>query len=296
MEKTKVTERDIKLLNLLGQCGVMRPEQAKVVYGNVKKYHLRRVEKLVSAGMLVRDNGYIRPTQKGLDVAGFPGKPLRLQKHRYEERSIAVELLSLFSDWDVRLAREVKHAGDIQRSAHLLAVISRSSLRYAVYVLTHEPRPATVRFLRAEMRDLHHSGIERVLMFCASPAIMQAFDETPPDGLKEFCLLPYPEGVQSLKRLFSPDFKIFMNARFPGLTPSRRPFAHFEWRDAFITVLIHNDLVKRRFLKEYLEHAQKREGRRCIVVCAPNQSFPGAHEMIICHAKKGDSAACLSQA
>lgn len=296
MEKINVTERDIRLIQLLSRCGVMRPGQAKIAYGDVSRYHLRRVEKLVSFGLLMRDSGYIRVTAKGLRAAGITERPLRLEKHRYREHEIIINLLTEFPDWEFTFAIDLKRRETVQNSSKLGAVIRKDTLRYGIYVLTNRPRPATVVFLRSEMADLRNSGIERLLVFCTAPEIMRAFGDDTPDGIREFCLLPYPEGVQSFRQLFTPEFKAFINARFPGLTPSRRPFAHFEWRDAFITVLVHNDLVKKRYLQEYLEHAQKREGKRCIVVCSPDQSFPGAHKTVICRAQKGDSAACLSQA
>lgn len=296
MEKIEVTERDVRLLELLSRCGVMRPSQAKMVYGDVSRYHLRRIEKLASSGFIIRDRGYIRPTAKGLRAAGISVKPLRLERHRYEEHSILVDIMRDFLDWDFTFAIDLKRIEIIQCRTKLGAVISRDALRYGIYVFTNKPRPATLVFLKSEMSALRSSGIERLLVFCTSQEILDSFEPDPPDGLREFCLLPYPEGVDSFKYLFTPDFRAFMTTRFPGLTPSRRPFAHFEWRDAFITVLIHNDLVKKRFLQEYLEHAQKREGKRCIVVCSPGQTFPGAHEVVTCSIHQGGASACLSQA
>lgn len=102
-----------------------------------------------------------------------------------------------------------------------------------------------MRFLRAEMHNLKHVGIDRMLVHCTSQDIKQVFGPEPPDGLKECCLLPYPSGVSLFKRVFSPEFRSFLNRRFPGLSPCARPFAHFEWRGSYVTILTHNDLMKR---------------------------------------------------
>ena len=62
-----------------------------------------------------------------------------------------------------------------------------------------------------------------------------------------------------------------MNQRFPGLKPCARPFAHFEWRGNYITVMHTNDLVKRQALSGYLTYVQNREARKCLLVCTPGQ-------------------------
>lgn len=262
----------------------MRPEQAKVVFGDVSKYHLRRVEKLSASGLLVRNDGYIRPSAKGLKLAGFPGAPLRLRKYQYEHSAILVDLLSEFPGWSFEFAIDLKRRGAVHRRYRLGAVISREGARYGVYVLTHEPRPATARFLRAEMSDLRQAGIDRTLVLCTGEGIARAFGDAPPDGLRECCVLPYPSGVALFKRVFSPEFRLFLERRFPGLEPCPRPFADFSWRGSYVTVLTHNDLVRRSRLSEYLSHVRKREGRTCFVVCAPSQvelfSFPGAEVVV----------------
>jgi len=265
-----LTDRDRKLLCLLGRCGVLRTDQAKLIYDGVKKYHLRRIEKLADEGLIVREYGYIRPTSRGLQAAGFEGRPIRVKKHQYKDRVLAVDVLSNFQDWKIEYAIELKRREVVERRSQISAVISKGRLQYGVYVQAHTPRPSTIRFLKAEMRDLHMAGIERIVIFYLTSDYPKAFEEAPKQ-IKECCLLPYPAGVDSFRRIFTKDFVAFMNQRFPGLKPCARPFAHFEWRGNYITVMHTNDLVKRQTLSDYLIHVQNREARKCLLVCTPGQ-------------------------
>ncbi len=296
MGKITLSDRDIRLLTLLGQCGVMKPEQTKMVYGNVTSYHRLRIQKLVSARLLIRDHGYIRPSAAGLQKAGIPAKPLRLERYRYEEHAIAVELVSQLPDWTPVYARELKLTNQIQRQSRICVAISRNNVQYAVYILADNPRAATLAGLRSDMDSLHlkrrnpksdsdmkgirvemnglsSAGINKALIFCTSADIMQTIGNEPPAGLLECCLLPYPQGVDAFRRYHSKEFAVFLQKRFPGLKQSKYPFAHYEYQDAFITILIHNDLVKRAALITRTNSFQHKHGRRCVAVCTPGQEI-----------------------
>ncbi len=266
-----LTDRDVKLLHLLGRIGVLRTSQAKLVYEGVKRYHLRRIEKLASEGMIVREYGYIRPTTRGLQAANYDGVPIRLRKHQYEERVLAVDVLSHFSDWSKEYAIELKRRGLIERKSQVSAVIQKGKLQYGVYALAHTPKQSNMLFLHSEMHDLQTTGVDRFLVFYKTPDLPEAFGY-PPTGIKECCLLPYPAGVDSFRRIFAEDFVALINQHFPGVKVSNRPFAHFEWQGNYITVMHTNDLVKRQALINYLTYAQKRESRKCILVCTPGQA------------------------
>ncbi len=267
----KLTDRDVALLHFLGRCGVMKTAQANVIYGGVKKYHVRRIERLSKAGMIIRDKGYIRPTKKGLVAAGYEGDIVRIKKHQCKDRALAVELLLRFPEWHVRFGIELKRQNLLERRSQVAGIIERSNLKYAIYMLSHVPTSGNVTFMRSEMRDLHLWGIERIAVFCTNKKIIEAMTVEPPSGIKELCLLPYPAGVDSFRRIFTKGFVAFMNQRFPGLKPCARPFAHFEWRGNYITVMHTNDLVKRQTLSDYLIHVQNREARKCLLVCTPGQ-------------------------
>ena len=268
----ELTDRDIALLHILGRCGIMKPAQANVIYGGVKKYHIRRIEKLSKAGMIIRDRGYIRPTKKGLQAAGYDGEFVRILKHQYKDRALAVELLLAFPEWDISFGIELKRRDMIERRSQIAGVIERNNLKYAFYLISHIPSPGNVTFIRSELRDLRIWGIDRIGIFCTNKKIIEALTIDPPTGIKECCLLPYPAGVDSFRRIFAEDFVALINQHFPGVKVSNRPFAHFEWQGNYITVMHTNDLVKRQALINYLTYAQKRESRKCILVCTPGQA------------------------
>ncbi len=273
MKKITITDRDYQLLNLLSQCGVMKPEQTKMAYGNVTEYHLKRIQKLIAARVLIRDNGYIRPSASGLRMAGIQARPMHLERYHYEEHALAVELVSQLPLWSPVYARELKRIKKIQNSSGICVTISKDNTQYAIYIITKDTPEGMLKLNRSEISNLPLSGINRVLVFYTSDSIMQTVGFKPPDGLRECCLLRYPEGVASLKRWFSPEFQSFMQTRFPGMKPCSRPFAHFEHNGDYVTVLIHNDLLIRAALIDYVTHAQQREHRRCVAVCTPGQEI-----------------------
>lgn len=270
----KLTDRDVEFLRFLGRCGVMRVDQVRMFYPGVSRYHLRRVEVLSKAGLIVREHGYVRATAAELRAAGFDGVPYNVRKWQYREQSLAVELISQFPEWRVDFGYEYKRRNLIHRSSLVSAFLSREGLVYGVYFLVSVPRRSTVTFLLASMHDLVVNEVtDRVLVFALSPEAVQVFGQDPPAGVRECCLLPYPGGIAVFRRLYDPAFHAFLRERFPGLAKSDRPFAHYEFRDAFVTVLFHNDLAKRAALESYLKSAREREGRRCVVVCSPVQAL-----------------------
>lgn len=268
----ELTERDIALLHLLSRCGIMKSSQAQQIYGDVKRYHLHRIEKLSKAGMIIRNYGVIRPSKKGLQAIGYKGEPVRLLKHQFKDRALAVELLLSFPDWDSTFGIELKRQGLLERGSRIVGTVSRDNLKYAFYFLSYKPRSKTVTSLQSELEDLRLWDITRVAIFCTTAKIINALDLEPPSNIEECYLLPYPAGVDSFRRIFTDDFVAFINQRFPGIKPCTRPFAHFEWQDNYITVMHTNDIVKRQALLEYLTYAQKRESRKCIIVCTPGQA------------------------
>ncbi len=268
------TSKDIHLIKQLYHSSVLRPSQSKTFYGNVTKYHLRRIERLVAAGLIARTHGYIRATAAGLRQAGIEDKPLRIDKHRYEEHAIAFDIASHFPDWKVAYPRELKRQSIVERGSRLCMTLGEGDARYAVYVFTNIPSAAALHTFLTEIGELRAHHIRRVMVFCTFPEIIHAIGAVHIIGVTDCCcLLPYPGGIASFRRAHSPDFQNFMKTLFPGVGPCSRPFAHYEWRGAYITILVHNDLVKRSALIDYITHVQKRVGRRCIAICSPGQEI-----------------------
>jgi hypothetical protein len=273
----KLTEKDKRLLLLLGEAGAIKSSQAKMFYGNTVAYHLRCLDKLVRAGYLVRKNTYVQATPKGLQQAGYPGKPLRLAKHLLKEHSLAVEILTHFPEWQHEYNRVLKEGSVVERGSRISAVITKGKERYAVYVLTDILRPKTRKTMHSELVRLKGKGISKSLVFCTSQAIERTFGTFDEDALKkldECCLLQYPAGIDLFRRTYSPSFIAFLKARFPGITPVSRPSAHYDWRNrTLITIMLHNDLIKRAALAKYVKSAQKTSEKPCIAVCYPGQDL-----------------------
>jgi DNA-binding Lrp family transcriptional regulator len=271
---TTLTVKDIRLLHLLSQCGVIKPDQAKIAYGDVRKYHLRRIEKLVAAGIIARTHGYVRATTAGLRMAGINDEPLRIDRHRYQEHSIIVDIASRFPGWIATYPRELKSKNIVERKSRLSMTLSRDDTKYAVYLFTNAPDKATLHAFLSEIGGLPAHQISKIVVFCTSSEIMQVIAAAKIKKVSECCLLPYPDGIASFKRYLSQEFREYVQTRFPGAVKSGHPSAHFEWRSrTLITVMIHNDLVKRAALVSYVKSAQKTSGRPCIAICSPSQEF-----------------------
>jgi DNA-binding Lrp family transcriptional regulator len=271
---TTLTAKDIRLIRLLSQCGVIKPDQARIIYGDdSSKYHLRRVEKLVSAGIIARTHGYIRATAAGLRKAGITDEPLRIDRHRYQEHSIIVDIASRFPGWIVTYPRELKNKNIVERKSRLCMTLSWGDMIYAVYLFTEVPNAATLHAFLSEIGGLPAHKISKIVVFCTSPEILQAIAAAEIKKVAECCLLPYPQGVDAFRRSHSKEFAAFLQNRFPGLKPSKYPFAHYEYKEAYITVLIHNDLVKRASLVKCPKINPFWQTLHHIAICSPGQEI-----------------------
>jgi hypothetical protein len=164
---------------------------------------------------------------------------LRLARYRYEEHALAVELASQLPDWEPIYSRRLKRASVLMNQSRCCVSIARKGIIYAAYFINEIPRAVNMSHLLTEFDDLPTAEtremppIERVLIFCTSDAVMQAMDKALdsklPQRLRQCFLLPYPQGVEWFKRMWSPEILKFMAARFPGYYPSNRDMFHFEY-------------------------------------------------------------------
>lgn len=283
LEKVNLTERDVTLLKTLGRCGILTLEQVRKLYGNVSRYHLRRVELLRSAGYISRKDGCVTVTAAGLRAAGAE-RPQKM-KSAYKERRIAVMgvLLGL-PGWHVELGAEAKKARGMNRGSRVDAVVSDGSKEYAVYVLPPEPKRVAVARLYSEIAVLPRHRLERAAVFAPTP---EAFDTFLAGGgssakklllegktlMKELLLLPSAVGPDIIAKVNAPAFVDLLFSAFPGAVNAGRMFADYLWRSCYLTLLLTNDLLKRELLRHYLEGPfYKAEGSPpIIVVCLESQ-------------------------
>lgn len=277
--KPELTERDVDLLALLSRCRVLGMEQIRHLFGTADG-HRKRVGILEKRGYLIRKGSYVEILSAGLRVVA-PGQrsvQMRQDWQRENQSLVAGIFLSLRDAWEFQFALEYKRKRDVDRSARFNAVISRNGVRYALYLLAKHPRESTLRSIRTEIGKLRRIRLSRAVVFYRSAEALHAFGDGH-CGLDSLLLLPYPYGVGILKH--RDEIYSLVRSRFRA-APCGRPFADYERGDTFVTVLVDNDLAKRRHLLDYLAHVKDRENRKNVAVCLTNQKpafeklFPGA--------------------
>lgn len=282
----QLTEKDMQLFNLLADFGIMRLDQARIVYGEVSRYHIRRIERLSASGYISRSRGYIRLTKKSEKL--LDKLPLRIQKRRYKEQALTVDFFQKFTSfcpqWKFIPSIIPKRRGIIEIGSQINAVLMlEENVRYAVYIFPYVPRPTTVHFLINEMRQNKNAGLDRVLVFYSRPSAISAFGGRAPDGLREFCMLPIESGAEAFmlyRKLIYPQPHPVIREFFADAELTKRPFAHFEYAGGYVTLLFNGDLVMREYLEEYLKHVQPLEQKTCIVIAGQSDSIPAGVQKV----------------
>lgn len=276
--KPELTERDIGLLTLLSRCRVLSMEQIKHLFGTADG-HRKRIGTLEKRGYVIRKGTYVEVLSGGLRVVAPGQRSVQMRQNwRRENQSIVADIfLSLQGAWEFQFALEYKRKRDVNRSARFNAVISRDGIHYALYLLAKHLRERTLRSIKTQIGKLRRIRLSRAVVFYQSAEALRAFGDDH-CGLDSLLLLPYPYGVSILKH--RDEIYSLVRSRFRA-APCRRPFADYERGDTFITVLVDNDLAKRRHLLDYLTHVKDKENRRNIAVCLTSQKpvfeklFPG---------------------
>jgi hypothetical protein len=274
---------DIDMLKTLSLCGVIRKEQAKKFYGDGTQRYIQRIAKLSASRMIIRDNGYVRPTLTGLRNAGIDAQPYRLENFQFEEKALAFDLASRLPDWTPTYARILKRQSQVPNPSRAGLAIERGDQKYLAYVIAENPRKDNRKKIVDEFASRDLSNFKRVLFFCTTDTIMATFTNAfkePPDNLKEFCLLPYPQGVEFFRQAHSPELREALSKTFPGMkhaTGAAYDYA-VEHPRKFISVMLDNDLIKKKKLTDYVStpdvKAKIRDGYEAYyAVCAPGQTF-----------------------
>lgn len=278
-----LTERDITLLKTLAKCGVLTLEQVQKLYGDVSRYHLRRVELLRSAGYVIRKDGCVTVTAAGLRAVKA-GKPQKVKSAYKEHRLAVMDVLLNLTGWHIELGAEAKKTRSMNRGTRLDAVVSNGTKEYAVYILSQEPEPIVITRLYNELTTLPRHRLDRAAVFAPTP---EAFDAFLSGGgssarkllfegktlLKELLLLPSSVGPDIISKVHSPAFAALLFSAFPGAAAAGRAFADYVWRGCYLSLLVTNDLIKREMLRHYLEGPFYRaEGSPpVVVVCLESQ-------------------------
>lgn len=274
--EVKLTERDIDVLRMMARAGVLCNRQVKRLYGNPKRFHIRKLEKFQELGYVVRDNGYSQVTRKGMAALGIDGTPKRLRKIDIKKRVRVVDLIEMLPDWDVKLGYEVKAEEKINRNAYLDAAIKRQERTYVIYLIdAKEPRPVTLGRLWNEIQEMPLKGLSRVLMlFEHATAMGLVAAKVKKPRIEELLLLPYPDGIELFNTYHGTGFIALLQNKLPGLEllTSDRLFADYQWQGNYVSVLITNDAVKRYCLHEYYNGlSYQTEKKDVVIVCTSDQ-------------------------
>ncbi|RJX19849.1 MAG: hypothetical protein C4570_04640 [Ammonifex sp.] len=272
MRKPELTDRDKGLLELLARGCVLRTDQVALLYG-VGRYHYDRLTALQGRELILRRGRYVEIAAKGLRVLGVPGRRLDVrQDWQREHRARVVDVYFALSGWGFQFALEFKRKAEVNANARFDAVISKNNKSYAVYLLNYEARESTLSGLKKDFAGLGRWGFSGAVVLSPSTETLNTLEA--PDFLKELQLkellaLPYAQGIGIFNNIDA--LRRQVRFLFPGFTSCARPFADLEKGDTFVTVLITNDLIKRRLLHDYVDHVCEKEARKNVIVCLESQ-------------------------
>jgi len=293
-------ERDVHLLKMLYKNGVLSNEQIREMYGHTSSYYKKRLTQLSKERYLIRDNGYVRITSKGIAEIGIVGIPKKLRRKEMKRRVEVLNAVRLLPEWEVLLSVEIKKKKGLNKSSHIDAYIEKDGIGYAVYMVDAKTiRPVTLGRLWNEMQEMPLKGINRVMvLFEHAAAMSQVASKVEKPRMEELLLLPYPSGIDLFNAYCSEGFKDCLSEKLPGLEPldSARKFADYQWQGNYVSVLVTNDAVKRYYLGRYYNGlSYQAEKKDIVIVCAGDQRvfFANLYPLAKIVALGGDSLTCL---
>ena len=262
----ELTERDIKLLELLSELSMIKVENLSHIY-ETSAYYLKRITLLKKAHYVRRLKGYVLLGSKGIEYVksrgltrrGNPSTPG--QKERIQKISdLYFEFLG--TDWNFITSRRMKEEKpSVYKSSIFLGLLTGRT-EYAVYSIGKEPSREKIDVIKKEQEKLHKLGIYRSIVFYESPEARKRYG-VEGLGLKEQLLLPYPYGVELLKEHGKRDLikEAAIKVYVSNLKEPNWKEADFRAGDKEVVVLILNDIEKIAKIKNYLMLAQYRYTR-----------------------------------
>lgn len=278
-----ITDRDIKLFQLISLSGACTMEQARSIYGNASWYHYKRVKALQNEGYLYRRGKY-------LELAGIAAELIGDVRYRFRQdtRDAASEIAQIalsLKNIEMTSSRELRMALDINRKTYFKGALFINSVYYFLYMLPGNPTRQYLTGVKTELKQLSASGICRYgVILAPSPTGMASF--TIEDlRQQELFLLPYPAGIELIDHYFHPETQAYIKSLIPGAVPSTKPFANFETQSSYVTVLILNDIARRYSLNSYYQSPY--QAKPVVIICLESQrklfarQYPGAELNVI---------------
>ncbi|WP_073346647.1 hypothetical protein [Caldanaerobius fijiensis] len=217
------------------------------------------------------------------------GKKLPNDKAKRERMIRISEVAAYFegSAWTFIPSFELKEREQrLERGGRFLRLLEERT-EYMVYDIGEKPSEAKIKQIKDEMRKLYKVGVYRAAVFYGSGEAREKYGMEGL-GLTEQLVLPYPEGIEILKRHGERD--VVKEAARKAFEEVGEP----EWSEADCTaegkqvvVLMLNDIEKRAKLKNYFELAKYRHTKiqEVIIVCLKEQEETFRKEYPMCEVR-----------
>jgi hypothetical protein len=291
MAVKQLTDRDYLLLVYLSRCDVLSNEQVARIYGT-KKYHYARLDELDSRGVVKRCGGYNEITAAGMKEIGSEIQPIKItrewqKEHKVKVSQICIELGVLQeSPWDYISSRQFKVAKKMNMNAQVDGCLVKGGIEYPVYLLNDEPSKSNLNIISAELDTIFMQyQIPRVVVFYPTEKARKLFQEKVKQArIPQLLFLSYPDEIPLLKQM--DEINQNLASRLRDYKPTGRPFADFEKGRTFVSIMIFNDLVKKKHLFDYMNHVMAREEREVVILCREEQFsemeslYPAAKEIL----------------
>lgn len=274
----ELTERDVELLKMLAEHIAIRTDNVGRLY-QTEKYHTARLKKLKDAKYIKNNYGYVLLGIEGeryLKSIGITPKSKPPSKSNYLERvkqrsDLYFDFLG--SPWRFIDGRELKKQyGSIDRSSMFIGLLSGWT-EYMVYFLTKYYDKKQIENMKHEISNLYKLGIYRAVIFYRDRKERERYGSEAL-GIKEQLALPYPAGVELLKKHGEKDIIRAAAEKVYGVLkePAWKE-ADFEAEGKQIMVLILNDIEKKAKIRNYLDlTAFRHTGRQKIeILCLEEQ-------------------------
>ncbi|MCL6477039.1 MAG: hypothetical protein K6T65_01355 [Peptococcaceae bacterium] len=291
MAAKQLTDRDRLLLLYLSRCDVLSNEQVARIYGT-RKYHYARLDELDSRGLVKRCGSYNEITVAGMREIGSEMRPIKITREWQKEHKVKVSQICLEmgvlhdSPWDYISSRQFKTVKKMNMNAQVDGCLVRDGIEYPVYLLDDEPSKSNLNVISAELGAIFAQfRILRAVVFYPTEKARKLFQEKMTQvKVPQLFFLSYPDEIPLLKYMD----EIYRNlaSRLKDYKPTGRPFADYEKGRTFVSVMLFNDLVKKKHLFDYMNHVMAKEEREVIILCREEQFgemeslYPKAKEIL----------------
>jgi hypothetical protein len=259
----ELTERDIKLLEELAELSMIKVSNVSQIYGNDRYYEIRLLD-LKKAHYVRRLKGYVMLGINGIKYAKEHGLEVRHVPSTYGQKERIQKISDLYydfkgSEWTFIDSRKIKEQRkSLDRGSNFLGLLVGRT-EYAIYNIGKRPDEKKITLIKKEQEKLHRIGIYRTIVFYEDPQAREMYG-TEGIGLKEQLLLPYPYGIELVRRYGERDLveEAAMKVYGERLKEPDWKEADYTVDNKQIMVLVMNDVEKIAKIKNYFELAQYR--------------------------------------